>query len=59
LKEISKLEQIKNGFPIKDICMIALQGLDRLEYIHSKNIIHREATKFSYRKKICSNNIFN
>ena len=42
LKEISKLEQIKNGFPIKDICMIALQGLDRLEYIHSKNIIHRD-----------------
>ena len=42
LKEISNLKQIKNGFPIKDICMIALQGLDRLEYIHSKNIIHRD-----------------
>ena len=37
-----KLRQIKNGFPIKDICMIALQGLDRLEFIHSKNIIHRD-----------------
>ena len=27
---------------LKNICMIALQGLDRLEYIHSKNIIHRD-----------------
>jgi len=42
LKDNSKLKQAKNGFPIKDICMIALQGLDRLEYIHSKNIIHRD-----------------
>ena len=42
LADISQLKQIKNGFPIKDVCMIALQGLDRLEYIHSKNIIHRD-----------------
>jgi serine/threonine protein kinase len=42
LGEILKLKRIKNGFPIKEICMIALQGLDRLEYIHSKNIIHRD-----------------
>jgi len=42
LEDISKLKQVKNGFPIKDVCMIALQGLDRLEYIHSKNIIHRD-----------------
>ena len=27
---------------LKNICMIALQGLERLEYIHSKNIIHRD-----------------
>ena len=27
---------------IKNICMIALQALDRLEYIHSKNVIHRD-----------------
>ena len=27
---------------LKDICMISLQGLDRLEYIHSKDIIHRD-----------------
>ena len=27
---------------LKDICMIALQCIDRLEYIHSKDIIHRD-----------------
>ena len=29
-------------YKTKDICMIALQCLDRLEYIHSKDIIHRD-----------------
>ena len=29
-------------FKMKDICMIALQCLDRLEYIHSKFVIHRD-----------------
>ena len=29
-------------FSIKDICNIGLQILDRLEYIHSKNYIHRD-----------------
>ena len=29
-------------FTIKDICMIGLQILERLEYIHSKNYIHRD-----------------
>ena len=29
-------------FNLKDICMIALQSLDRLEYIHSKLVIHRD-----------------
>ena len=42
LNDILNLKKIKNGFPIKDICMIAIQGLDRLEFIHSKNIIHRD-----------------
>ena len=27
---------------IKDVCMFAIQGLDRLEYVHSKNILHRD-----------------
>ena len=31
----------KNMF-IKDVCMLAIQGLDRLEFIHGKNIIHRD-----------------
>ena len=29
-------------FTLKDICMIAIQILERLEYIHSKNYIHRD-----------------
>ena len=38
----------KNGFKlnnymlINDICLIAIQGLDRFEYIHSKDIVHRD-----------------
>ena len=29
-------------FNIKDIAMIALQVIDRMEYIHSKNVVHRD-----------------
>ena len=32
----------KKQFTIKDICMISIQILERLEYIHSKNYIHRD-----------------
>jgi len=31
----------KNMF-LKDICILAIQGLDRLEFVHSKNILHRD-----------------
>ena len=34
--------KMKYKFTIKDICMIAIQLLDRLEFIHSKFIIHRD-----------------
>ena len=39
------LQQIKclyNDLTLKDISMIAIQILDRIEYVHSKNIIHRD-----------------
>ena len=32
----------QNNIKIKNVCMIALQALDRLEYIHSKNVIHKD-----------------
>ena len=38
LWDFKELDYVK----IKNVCMIALQALDRLEYIHSKNVIHRD-----------------
>ena len=34
--------QLNYYFTLKDICMIAIQLIDRFEYIHSKYIIHRD-----------------
>ena len=42
LWEMKKRYKTGSKLLIKDVCMIALQGLERLEYIHSKNIIHRD-----------------
>ena len=33
---------VKNNKIIKDICLLAIQSLERLQYIHSKNVIHRD-----------------
>ena len=40
----NNLGEIRKGktLTIKDISMLAIQILDRMEYIHSKNIIHRD-----------------
>ena len=32
----------QNNKYIKDICLLAIQGLERLKYIHNKNTIHRD-----------------
>ena len=32
----------KKRFTLKDVCLIGMQCLDRLEWIHLKNIIHRD-----------------
>ena len=34
-------------FNLKDICMLAIQCLDRLEYIHSKFVIHRDIKPYN------------
>ena len=37
---------IKNK--INDLCLIAIQCLDRLKYVHSKNTIHRDIKPFNF-----------
>ena len=42
-KSLENLYSESHGnFNLKDVCMIGIQILDRLEYIHDKNIIHRD-----------------
>lgn len=42
-KSLEKIWLEKNkSFSIKDICMIAIQTLDRIEFVHSKNYLHRD-----------------
>ena len=40
LEDIFQSQQKK--FTLKTVCMVGIQMLDRLEFIHSKNIIHRD-----------------
>ena len=42
IQAIWNQKKYKKKYKIKDICMIAIQCLDRLEYIHSKDVIHRD-----------------
>ena len=42
LYELWWLRNKKEKSILKNVCMVALQALDRLEYIHSKNYIHRD-----------------
>ena len=42
LYELWKLGKKNEKSNLKNVCMVALQILDRLEYIHSKNYIHRD-----------------
>ena len=32
----------KRRLDLKDVCMIAIQALDRIEFVHSKNYLHRD-----------------
>ena len=41
-----KYSEFKNK--LNDICLIAIQCIDRLEYIHSKNIIHRDIKPLNF-----------
>ena len=43
IKHLWNIKKIKDKkIILKNICMLSIQGLERLEYIHSKNIIHSD-----------------
>ena len=39
---LAQIKCLYDNLTLKDISMIAIQILDRIEYVHSKNIIHRD-----------------
>lgn len=40
--EVIRNESKGNVLNLKDLCLIAMQVLDRIEFVHSKNIVHRD-----------------
>ena len=41
-KNLMQIKYLINRFTLKDLAMIAIQIMDRIEFVHSKNIIHRD-----------------
>ena len=39
---LSQIKYLYHNLTLKDVSMLAIQILDRIEYVHSKNIIHRD-----------------
>ena len=39
---LMQLSLYLKGFSIKDIAMIGIQIMDRIEYVHSKGVLHRD-----------------
>ena len=39
---LRELKNLKKDFSIKDVLMLAIQIIDRIEYVHSKYIVHRD-----------------
>ena len=41
-------KKINDKNKLNDICLIAIQCINRIEYIHSRNIIHRDIKPFNF-----------
>ena len=39
---LAQIKRVKKNFTLKDLSMLAIQIMDRIEYVHSKYIIHRD-----------------
>ena len=43
--------QLKKNFTLKDICLIGIQTIERIEYIHSKGYLHGDIKPENFSKK--------